>query len=98
MTPAHLRSLHQDGREFTWQARIIALPGPDGSRVPVRGIQSGTYEAGKPALRARYRVYQIEPAAHGRPILAGESLRVFDPERSAFVTEPNAMVDLAAAG
>jgi 3',5'-cyclic AMP phosphodiesterase CpdA len=70
------------------------LPGPRGP-VPVRGIQSGTYEAGRPELRARYRIYELEAAS--RPHVAGEALRVFDPGPGRFVAEP-AVVDLAAAG
>ena len=37
--------------------------GPDGSPIDVRGIQSGTYEAGKPERRARYRIYDVATAA-----------------------------------
>jgi 3',5'-cyclic AMP phosphodiesterase CpdA len=66
-----------------------SLAGPDGGEVAVRGIQAGTYEAGNPARRARYRVYEIEdrPARGARPALVGESMRVWDPERGEFVTE-----------
>lgn len=65
------------------------LPGPGGVRVAVRGIQSGTYEAGSPARRARYRIYEIEDEARGgRPALASDSMRVWDPERGEFVSEP----------
>jgi 3',5'-cyclic AMP phosphodiesterase CpdA len=68
-----------------------ALPGPDGALVAVRGIQSGTYEAGNIERRARYRVYEIaEDAAvapGGRPVLLGDSMRVWDPERAEFAHE-----------
>lgn len=75
------------------------LAGPRGRRIPVRGIQSGTYESGRIALRARYRIYDVEPLSPGRrPELVGEGMRVFDPESGDFVTEPNAVVDLAVAG
>jgi 3',5'-cyclic AMP phosphodiesterase CpdA len=66
-----------------------ALPGPDGASVAVRGIQSGTYEAGNPERRARYRIYEIaDSAADGeRPALVTESMRVWDPERGEFGTD-----------
>ena len=80
------------------------LPGPDGELVPVRGIQSATYEAGKLERRARYRIYEIDGEAvaeaggsatgaegdrpAARPALVGEELRVWDPERGRFVREP----------
>jgi 3',5'-cyclic AMP phosphodiesterase CpdA len=73
------------------------IAGPGGAKIPVRGIQSGTYEAGRIALRARYRVYDIEQVAGSRSTLVGEGLRVFHPDSGDFVTEP-ASVDLAAAG
>ncbi|HYU14598.1 MAG TPA: metallophosphoesterase [Candidatus Acidoferrum sp.] len=71
------------------------LPGPPGGGPPiaVRGIQSGTYEAGNPVRRARYRVYEIgeqragASAAGRRPALVGETLRVWDPERGEFATD-----------
>jgi 3',5'-cyclic AMP phosphodiesterase CpdA len=66
------------------------LSGPDGP-VPVRGIQSGTYEAGKLDLRARYRIYEIAPAAPGkRPVITGETLRVWNPADEAFELDQNA--------
>jgi 3',5'-cyclic AMP phosphodiesterase CpdA len=66
-----------------------ALPGPDGQLVAVRGIQSGTYEAGNLARRARYRIYEIadDVTQQGHPALVGESVRVWHPERGEFVTE-----------
>lgn len=64
------------------------LAGPEGA-IAVRGIQSGTYEAGNLERRARYRIYELAPAAPGalRPSLAGTALRVWDPERARFVGE-----------
>ena len=80
-----------------------ALPGPDGLLVGVRGIQSGTYEAGNLARRARYRVYEIadDVTLGGRPALVGESVRVWDPERGEFATDtapssPGGSGDIAA--
>jgi 3',5'-cyclic AMP phosphodiesterase CpdA len=74
-----------------------ALPGPGGAAIPVRGIQSGTYEAGNLARRARYRVFDVEARPSGRAELVGDGLRVFHPDRGDFVTEPRPG-DLAAAG
>ena len=42
-----------------------ALPGPDGAPIPVLGVQSGTYEANRPAMTARYRVFDIEAGPDG---------------------------------
>jgi 3',5'-cyclic AMP phosphodiesterase CpdA len=65
------------------------LPGPDGRPVAVRGIQSGTYEAGNLERRARYRIYEVGAPAPGaaRPALAGDLLRIWDPERTRFVAD-----------
>jgi 3',5'-cyclic AMP phosphodiesterase CpdA len=63
------------------------LAGPGGLVVPVRGIQSGTYEAGNPAKRARYRVYDIADGQGGRAVQHGEDLRVYDPAGHRFATE-----------
>lgn len=71
------------------------LSGPAGS-VPVRGIQSGTYEAGKPDLRARYRIYEISTSgSDNRPVVVGESLRVWNPSEEAFEADAGA-ADLVA--
>jgi 3',5'-cyclic AMP phosphodiesterase CpdA len=66
------------------------MTGPDGRTIPVRGIQSGTYEAGKPRLRARYRVYEVGEAA-SRPALAGERQWVWEPDTGSFVEEDQAL-------
>lgn len=65
------------------------LPGPGDAAIAVRGIQSGTYEAGNPTRRARYRIYEVGPPAPGasRPALASDLLRVWDPTRARFVAE-----------
>ncbi|HUS66496.1 MAG TPA: metallophosphoesterase [Kofleriaceae bacterium] len=63
------------------------LAGPGGVPIAVRGIQSGTYEAGKLDRRARYRIYEIDTAAAPRPRLVGDGLRVWHPELSRFVPE-----------
>ena len=62
------------------------LQGPGGA-VPVRGIQSGTYEAGRPALRARYRIYEIGTNGSDRPGVVSESLKVWNPAEEAFELE-----------
>ena len=62
------------------------LPGPDGTPIPILGIQSGSYEAGKPRLRARYRVFEFGQEAD-RPVVRQRELRVWDPAQSRFVSE-----------
>ena len=57
------------------------LPGPAGP-IPVRGIQSGTYEAGRHDRRARYRVYEV----HEGQVVA-EDLRVWDPKSREFIAD-----------
>ena len=54
-----------------------------GSRIPVWGIPSATYEAGKPALRARYRIYEIG-SSNSRPALVSDTVRVWSPEFGRF--------------
>ncbi len=58
------------------------LAGPGGARVPVRGIQSGSYSVDSNARRARYRIYTAEG---GR--LTGEQLRTWSPAEKRFVRE-----------
>lgn len=77
---------HEDVRE--------RLEGPDGM-IPVRGIQSGTYDGGKPGRLARYRIYEIAAAGGDRPEVVGESLRVWDPASSGFVDEAAEAVQVA---
>lgn len=66
------------------------LPGATGP-VPVRGIQSGTYDAGDSAAhkRARYRIYNIADTCDSgrRPVIEGEELRLWDPTSKKFVQE-----------
>lgn len=62
------------------------LAGPHGP-IPVRGIQSGSYEAGRHHLRARYRVYEIARTGGRRPEVVGETLRVWNPKALAFEEE-----------
>ncbi|MCP4447720.1 MAG: metallophosphoesterase [Myxococcales bacterium] len=67
-----------------------SLPGATGD-VPVRGIQSGTYDAGGGAShkRARYRIYEIADTCEAgkRPTMLGEELRLWDPAGKHFVQE-----------
>jgi 3',5'-cyclic AMP phosphodiesterase CpdA len=71
------------GHEHKDLATTLPVPGGE---VAVRGIQSGSYEASKAHLRARYRVYEVGPAgdSQARPSLCGEELRVWNPEIGAF--------------
>jgi len=73
-----------------------SLPGATGP-VPVRGIQSGTYDAGDAAAhrRARYRIYEIaDTCGTGeRPGLVGEELRLWDPSSQQFAREATAATD-----
>jgi 3',5'-cyclic AMP phosphodiesterase CpdA len=64
------------------------LAGPGDRAIAVRGIQSGTYEAGNLERRARYRIYDVAIPAPGaiRP-LASDFMRVWDPARARFVAE-----------
>ncbi len=66
------------------------LPGRDGD-IPVRGIQSGTYEAGDAALhrRARYRIYEISDTCddNQRPKVVSEELRLWDPAGACFAID-----------
>lgn len=75
------------------------IAGPAGA-VPVRGIQSGTYDAGDQLAdrRARYRIYEVLPGSEGqRASVAGEMLRVWDPERGAFSEDDPLLVPSPAA-
>ncbi len=67
-----------------------SLPGR-GEPVPVRGIQSGTYDSGSGSLhkRARYRIYDVRASAspEGRAQVVSEELRVWDPESRSFVED-----------
>jgi 3',5'-cyclic AMP phosphodiesterase CpdA len=62
---------HRDLRETLLDARQ--------REIPVLGVPSGTYEAGKPALTGRYRIFEIED---GRII--GHHLRIWHRARRIF--------------
>ncbi len=73
------------------------LPGPNGAPIPVRGIQSGTFDDGKrDAMRARYRVYEITAGAAGRPEVVREELRAWAPSAGRFVDDETAVSARAA--
>ncbi len=76
-----------------------SLPGKGGD-VPVRGIQSGTYDAGDAAAhkRARYRIYEIADTCEAgqRPTNIGEELRLYDPTTKAFARETTAVAAVSA--
>ena len=76
------------------------LVGPGGVRIPVRGIQSGTYDpdvgggakTGKAAAhaelhRARYRVFTIGRDARGKLAILGEELRGWRAATQSFESE-----------
>jgi 3',5'-cyclic AMP phosphodiesterase CpdA len=64
------------------------IAGPAGA-IPVLGIVSGTYEAGRPARTARYRVFEIEPGpAGGRAgMTISHHLRIWHRDRRAFALD-----------
>jgi 3',5'-cyclic AMP phosphodiesterase CpdA len=70
------------------------LAGPDGP-IPVRGIQSATYEAGRPALRARYRIYEVAEVGARRPAVVGETIKVWNPSAGAFEVETAEVAQVA---
>lgn len=65
------------------------LHGPGGAPIPVRGIQSGTYEADRPERRARYRIFEVGEAGSGAS--GGHRVeyrqRVWDPEGRSFIDD-----------
>ncbi len=71
------------------------LPG-QGGEVPVRGIQSGSYDSGDGAMhkRARYRIYEIADSCEGegssegaRPAVLSEELRLWNPAQKNFIED-----------
>lgn len=70
------------------------LPGRHGE-VPVRGIQSGTYDSGEAThyRRARYRIYEITDScsAGQRPTVISEELRVWHPESERFIEDDSVL-------
>ena len=61
------------------------IDGPGGAPIPVRGIQSATYEDGqRDAFRARYRVYEVAEVEGQRPRVVSETLRVWKPDAGRF--------------
>lgn len=70
------------------------LPAKDG-KVPVRGIQSGTYDSGDANLhrRARYRIYEFanQPHEKARAGVISEELRLWDPDNQVFTRDEEAL-------
>lgn len=64
------------------------LRGPAGP-VPVSCVGSASYDDPRPDRRARYHVYEIEPARNGQlPRIASRIVRAHDPERGRFDALP----------
>ena len=62
-----------------------------GGEVPVRGIQSGSYDSGDSNLhrRARYRIYEIADSCGDgqRPRVVAEELRLWEPSSNSFIED-----------
>jgi 3',5'-cyclic AMP phosphodiesterase CpdA len=58
---------------------VAELLGPEGARIPVLGVASGTYHASRPERTARYRVFEVE---QGRVVR--HHLRVWHRDRRCF--------------
>lgn len=65
------------------QDLVEALPGPNETSVPVRGVASGTYFHNKPDRTARYRIFEIDGGQ-----IRGDHVRVWDKERGVFESNP----------
>lgn len=68
------------------------IAGPRDTRIPVLGIQSGSYHGLHHEHTARYRIFDISTgdlAPDGRPRIMAHHLRVWDPERAIFVEDPS---------
>ena len=64
------------------------IAGPDGARIPVLGIQSGSYHGLRVERTARYRIFDIAAATPGhRPRLVAYHERVWDPAQTSFVED-----------
>jgi 3',5'-cyclic AMP phosphodiesterase CpdA len=74
-----------------------SIPGPAGP-IPVLGVVSGTYEAGRPARTARYRVLEIEPGPTGGRdgMTISHHLRIWHRDRRAFAVDDATARDEAA--
>lgn len=74
------------------------MTGPGGWAIPVRGIPSGSYEAGDVARRARYRIYDIQRRSAGerpRPAVIAEIVRIWDPESKRVVAHADSPAQAA---
>jgi len=74
------------GHEHENLAEVI--PGPAGP-IPVLGVVSGTYEAGRPHRTARYRIFDLEPGPGGgrEGMTISHHLRIWHRDRRAFAVD-----------
>jgi 3',5'-cyclic AMP phosphodiesterase CpdA len=66
------------------------IAGPEGARIPVLGIQSGSYHGLHAEHTARYRIFDISlspPGPGARPRLIAYHQRVWDADRTSFVED-----------
>src|SRR5690606_23614849 len=65
------------------------LAGPRDARIPALGIQSGSYHGLRAERPARYRIFDIAPAAAPgtRPRLVAYHERIWDPDLTTFVED-----------
>jgi 3',5'-cyclic AMP phosphodiesterase CpdA len=64
------------------------IAGPGDARIPVLGIQSGSYHGLRVERTARYRIFDIAAATPvARPRLVAYHERVWDPEQTTFVED-----------
>jgi 3',5'-cyclic AMP phosphodiesterase CpdA len=66
---------------------VSELCGPQGRRIPVRGIQSASCARGRASLRARYRIYTVRAGQAVRPTVVREELRLWNRKTGAFADE-----------
>lgn len=64
-----------------------SLAGPGGVEIPVRGVESGSYDGEKPHRTARFRVYEVRRRPSGRPVVVEEPARVWNARVGEFVVE-----------
>jgi 3',5'-cyclic AMP phosphodiesterase CpdA len=71
----------------THESHLGEVPGPRGA-IPVIGVPSSSALGHRPARRARYHLYRIEPRADGTPgCRLSWQVRGYDPESGRFVAE-----------
>lgn len=60
------------------------LAGPQGSQIPVRGVESGSYVGHHLRMRATYRIYSLRASAKGRPSVSGTHVRAWNSDEKRF--------------